>query len=201
MTMGAGQNRLAPSEDLGIAGTGRMTMSKPLSRRATKLLKCIVPTIAFGIVALFAAYKNLSCDVYVPGIATTEVVRFRSGWPFPYLWGYMPGAASNLKVTPSGMWQHGDHSLIALAANVLIVVAVWPVTIWLCHLYALEQKSHARFDDFARGDRIQFCGGSFKGYTGEVDEVDIERGWLKISMDVSGSPVQLDAEPEEVRKL
>lgn len=55
--------------------------------------------------------------------------------------------------------------------------------------------------EFKKGDMIKVKGGSFEGFEGEVDEIDSERGTVRVIVTIFGRATPLDIEYWQVEKV
>ncbi|MCD6390353.1 MAG: transcription termination/antitermination factor NusG [Desulfobulbaceae bacterium] len=74
------------------------------------------------------------------------------------------------------------------------------VTKMLHQAEALEDVPSIQME-FKKGDLIKVKGGSFEGYEGEVDEIDSEKGTVRIIVTIFGRATPLDIEYWQVEKV
>ncbi len=55
--------------------------------------------------------------------------------------------------------------------------------------------------DYAKGDKIKVIVGAFEGFEGDVDEVLVEKGQVRIITTIFGRPTPLEVAYEEIEKL
>ena len=55
--------------------------------------------------------------------------------------------------------------------------------------------------EFRKGDRIKVKGGSFEGFEGEVDEIDQEKGTVRVIVTIFGRATPLDIEYWQLEKI
>ena len=55
--------------------------------------------------------------------------------------------------------------------------------------------------DFEVGDMIKVIGGPFRGYTGEISEINLERGKLKSLLSIFGRETPVELEFEQVESV
>lgn len=57
------------------------------------------------------------------------------------------------------------------------------------------------FVSFEKGDKVSIKAGSFQGFTGTVEEVQKERGRLKVAVEIFGRPTIVDIETSDAEKI
>jgi transcriptional antiterminator NusG len=55
--------------------------------------------------------------------------------------------------------------------------------------------------DWKKGDSVRVVRGPYHEFSGKIEEVDIEREKLKVSINIFGRETVVELEPQQVRKL
>lgn len=62
-------------------------------------------------------------------------------------------------------------------------------------------RTAVSFVSFEKGDKISIKAGSFQGFTGTIEEVQKERGRLKVAVEIFGRPTIVDIETSDAEKI
>ena len=105
---------------------------------------------------------------------------------------------SSLSLTPFGLQRHGQFQWLGLAFNVSLVGAAWPVVWILVRKVRTENENRQRFTQYSNGARVRLRDGEFRDTIGIVEGVEIEKGFIAVQIEVSGQPVVVHVQPEEI---
>lgn len=64
-----------------------------------------------------------------------------------------------------------------------------------------EEDSPSIQMEFSKGDRIKIKGGSFEGFEGDVEEIDAEKGTVRVMVTIFGRATPLDIEYWQLEKI
>ncbi|MBN1846042.1 MAG: transcription termination/antitermination factor NusG [Sedimentisphaerales bacterium] len=64
-----------------------------------------------------------------------------------------------------------------------------------------EEDSPSIQMEFRKGDRIKIKGGSFEGFEGDVEDIDAEKGTVRVMVTIFGRATPLDIEYWQLEKL